>query len=362
MKIFFTLFFLFIIFLFNTKIAFADIHKIYPYKKIKITDLLKKHSLLSQYHNYDADSGFASFYKNSNTIVFVAGWDILIFYDIKTGKSYSKKLNIKGYRFQYPQVSPDYKHLILEGEKLNYDDSDKGICVLYNLEKNTYDTLFKGANIVLWDSSFSNDSNYFLLRIADDLHIYNTKTKKTESIFKKVFDYYSEPSYVSCCSENNENFLIKGRDGTKIRNLKTGKKVKDIEYILPNIIITETPKFSCNGKYIMYKNLNDTKTLKKILELNKKEANCDFLYNNCTSSRDSKSVTCSFYGYGPACKFHEKIENLFLYSIENRNQIATLVMENEYLKSSDRTNIHYSPDDKYILAKGINYIIVWKIK
>ena len=36
--------------------------------------------------------------------------------------------------------------------------------------------------------------------------------------------------------------------------------------------------------------------------------------------------------------------------------------DNDEFNTADRTNIQYSPDNKYVLAKGKNYINIWKIK
>lgn len=333
------IFFLVFTFLFNTKISLANTKKIYPYKKI----------------SFKSDkSTFASFYKNSNTIIFLDPDDKLTFYNITTGKSYKRKLNIKGYELSYAQISPNYRYITFEGYEGKFDNADKPrdrnkyFCIIYDLEKNTYNKIVQDINVVMWDSSFSNDNNYFLLRVADDVYVYNIKIKKVQSVFKNIFDYYSEPSYISCCSENNKNFLTMGKEGTILRDLKEEKKRKklsDLSYMA---------KFSNNGKYIAINKIFDSNTLKTVLSFEKDFHYLEYGYfNNYTFSQDSNNIVCGF---------EKKTENLFVYSIKNKLKIAILVNDKDEFDTTDRTNIQYSPDDKYILAKGKNYITIWKIK
>ncbi|MFN8674333.1 MAG: hypothetical protein U0457_19895 [Candidatus Sericytochromatia bacterium] len=344
------IFFIIFSFLFNIKDSFANTKKIYPYKKIP-------------FKGYKGT--LASFYKNSNTILFLDNDNNLVFYNITTGKTYKKELIKKGYIIQYPQISPNYRYIIFAGYEgyfigTHEIDSDKYFFMIYDLENNTYKKILKNKDIVMWDSSFSNDSNYFLLRVADDVYVYNLKTKKVQSIFKKIFDYYAEPSYVSCCSENNENFITMGKGGTVLRNLKNNKITKDIIYNLGTI--NNSPRFSYNGKYILNGNINNSKNLKDIINFTKDFKNCSFLCNDCFSSKDSNFILCNFYAYKELCKNYQNSNGLFIYSIKEKKQIAYLINENNDLDTTDRNNIQYSPDDKYVLVKGKNYITIWKIK
>lgn len=337
--------FLVFTFLFNTKISLANSKKIYPYKKISFKGYI---------------SNFASFYKNSNTIVFLDPQDTLVFYSITTGKTYKKKLNINGYKLGYAQISPNCRYIVFdEVDKVGTpEDSKKHLCIIYDLEKDTYEKIVQDINVVMWDSSFSNDSNYFLLRVADDVYVYNIKTEKVQSVFKKIFDYYSEPSYISCCSKNNKNFITMGKDGVVLRNLKTGKEIKGPK------CLRVIQKFSNNGKYVAINKVFDINTLKEVFSF-EKDSKYGY-FDNFTFSQDSNNIVCGF---------EKETENLFVYSIKDKVKIAILTNNKKNLNkktkynwdddefdTTDRTNIQYSPDDKYILAKGKNYITIWKIK
>ncbi len=345
MKIIHIFLLLFIFLFLNTESRADNIKKLYPYKQIEYTKILGEGDYQNrQYYTY--------FYKNNHTILISISWDILVFYDIETGKKYNKKINIQGYSFKQPRLSPDYKYIILDCYKLNYEDSDKNMVVLYDLEKNTYTKLFQGRNYVLDDSNFSNDSKYFLLRVEDDVHIYNVKTKKREYLYKNVFYYYLEPSYLSCCSEGDKDFLVMGKEDIKIRNLKTGKIVKNIpEGNITNYRRWIKPKLSNDGKYIIAANhLYETKTMKKVIDLGDK--------NNIGSysfSKDSKSFTCGL----------DSNKNLFVYYIKDKTKTTLLLSpknKENYPYIQALQSIDYSNDDKYILAMGLEYITIWKIK